>query len=114
QQVAYLAYRLAEYLDLPSNEQYDIFLASLIHDIGALSIKERFELIESAPIHINEHAFRGAKLLEGFEPLKNAAKIIKFHHIPWDHGKGTKYMDEDVPLASHIVNLADRLSTMIT
>jgi HD-GYP domain-containing protein (c-di-GMP phosphodiesterase class II) len=114
QQVAYLAYRLAEYLDLPSNEQYDIFLASLIHDIGALSIKERFEIIESAPIHINEHAFRGAKLLEGFEPLKNAAKIIKFHHIPWDHGKGTKYMDEDVPLASHIVNLADRLSTMIT
>lgn len=113
QQVAYLAFRLSEQMNLTINEQYDIFISSLIHDIGALSAKEKLELIEGEPANVNNHAFRGAKLLEGFKPLQNFADIIKYHHIPWDDGNGSTYMGEDVPLASHIVHLADRTCALI-
>ena len=113
QQVAYLTFFLAEQLKLPVEEQKDVFLAALVHDIGALSKKERLELIESEPPTVNNHGFRGAKLLERFRPLQNAAQIIKFHHQPWDNGSGRVYMGENVPFASHIVHLADRTCAML-
>ncbi len=113
QRVAYLAFQLSEHMGLPDEQKKDIFLAALIHDIGALSNKEMFELIETEPVNVNSHAFRGAKLLEGFKPLHNPAKIIKFHHLPWNNGEGSSYKGEDVPLASHIIHLADRACTLI-
>ncbi|MDD4688910.1 MAG: HD domain-containing protein [Eubacteriales bacterium] len=112
QQVAYLAYRLSEHINLTTDHHKDIFLAGLIHDMGAISSKEMLELIETEPVTVNHHALRGSKLFEGFKPLHNAAGIIKFHHLPWDNGKGSKYMGEEVPLASHIIHLADRVCTL--
>lgn len=114
QQVAYLAFRISEQMKLPIVQQRDIFLAALIHDIGALSTKEKLELIETEPIHVNNHSFRGAKLLEGFKPLQKSAGIIKFHHLPWNNGKGSTYESEDVPTESHIIHLADRTCALIS
>ena len=108
QQVAYLAFRLAEHINLPIEQQKEVFLAALIHDIGALSTKERLELIETEPLTVNNHAIRGARLLEAFRPTQNSASIVKFHHLPWNNGEGCSYKGEDVPLASHIIHLADR------
>jgi putative nucleotidyltransferase with HDIG domain len=113
QQVAYLSYILARELKLSIEEQRDIFLAGLVHDIGALSKNERLEIIEKEPIYINNHAFIGAKLLEEFKPMQNPAKMIKFHHLSWDNGKGSIYKEEMVPFGSHIIHLADRVCTMI-
>jgi HD-GYP domain-containing protein (c-di-GMP phosphodiesterase class II) len=112
-QVAYLAFRLAEQIDLPTEQQRDIYLAGLLHDIGALSTPERLELIESEPINIFSHGFRGARLLNGFAPLMNAAHIIKFHHLPWNHGEGRSFEGEDVSFASHIIHLADRTCALV-
>jgi len=113
QQVAYLSYQLAKKMDLPIEEQRDIFLASLVHDIGALSKKERLEIIEKEPILVNNHAFVGAQLLENFLPMKNSAKIIKFHHISWDNQNGSLFKNEKVLFGSHVLHLADRVCTMI-
>ncbi|MDD2190595.1 MAG: HD domain-containing protein [Eubacteriales bacterium] len=113
QQVAYLAFRLSESLNLPIEQQHEVFLASLIHDTGALSTKEKLELIETEPVNANDHALRGAKLFEGFKPLQSSAGIIKYHHIPWNDGDGNTYMGEEVPLASHIIHLADRTCALI-
>ena len=81
QQVAYLAFRLAEHIGLPFEQQKDVYLAGLLHDIGALSTPERLELLESEPVNVHYHGFSGAKLLEGFMPLKEPAYIIKYHHL---------------------------------
>ena len=108
QQVAYLAFRLAELINLPAEEQKNIYLAALIHDIGTLSTKEMLELIETEPLTVNSHAFRGAKLFEGFKPLQKSSDIIKFHHLPWNNGEGRFYNGEQVSLSSHIIHLADR------
>lgn len=113
-QVAYVSYRLAKEMKLPAEEQKDIFLAALVHDIGALSVNERLEVIEEEePLSVNNHAFIGAKLLENFKPLRNAARLIRYHHMPWDYGNGLTYKGEKIPLGSHVIHLADRICAMI-
>ena len=113
ERVAYLSTCLAEHIKLPIEQRKDIFLAALVHDIGALSLNERLETIESEPQYINTHAIKGAKLFEGFKPLQKSAKIIKYHHIPWKNGEGQKYKSDEIPYASHIIHLADRVSGLI-
>lgn len=113
QQVAYLSYRLAKKLGLPIEEQRDIFLAGLVHDIGALSSNKRLEFIEAEPMDINNHAFIGAKMLQECKPMQNLALIIKYHHLPWNNGGGIYYHGERVSFGSHVIHLADRVCTMI-
>lgn len=109
QQVAYLSYRLAEQLGLSVQERKEIFLAALVHDIGALSTNELLSITEHEPITAYNHAFKGALLLEGFRPLRSISKLVKYHHIPWSHGEGLRFNGEAVPLYSHIIHLADRV-----
>lgn len=111
--VASLAFRLAQHINLPISQQKEIFMSALVHDIGALSMNEKLEIVDAEPENVNVHAFRGAKLLSEFTPLREAAYIIKFHHIPWNNGEGLMHNGEQVPLASHIIHLADRVCVMI-
>ena len=113
ERVAYLSTRLAEQVNLPAEQQKDIFLAALVHDIGALSLNERLETIETEPEYINSHAIKGAKLFEGFKPLQRAAQIIRYHHMPWKNGENQFYKEDKIPYASHIVHLADRVCGLI-
>lgn len=113
QQVAYLSYRLAEQIDLPIEQQRDVYLAGLLHDIGALSTAEKLELIEAEPVNVNNHGFRGAKLIQDFKPLQGPANIIKYHHLPWNYGEGRTFNGEDVYLASHIIHLVDCTCALI-
>lgn len=107
QRVAYLSFRLAEKINLPREEQRDIFYAALVHDIGALSFQERLEIIDGKLPGIHRHAFRGEKLLRGFRPLRKSADIIRYHHVPWEDGRGAQFHGESVSLASHVIHLAD-------
>lgn len=109
QQVACLAYHLAVNAGLPPDRQKDVFLAALVHDIGALSTAERLDIIENEPANPYSHGYKGAHLLMGFKPLRRAARIIKHHHLPWRYGEGSTHEGEPVPYASHIIHLADRV-----
>jgi HD-GYP domain-containing protein (c-di-GMP phosphodiesterase class II) len=113
QQVAYLAFKIAEQLDLPDEQKKELTLASLLHDVGALSLDERLELIENEPMTSQNHAFRGARLIEGFLPLHGAAGIIRYHHIPWNNGEGQVLGNQEVPYLSHILHLADRIAVSV-
>ena len=113
QQVAYLAFRISERLDLPSEQKKNIMLAGLLHDVGAFSLNERLALIENEPQTSNNHAFRGARLIEGFSPLSSAAEIIRYHHVPWNNGEGKTFNGSKVTYLSHIVHLADRIAVSI-
>ncbi|MEM1485980.1 HD domain-containing phosphohydrolase [Oscillospiraceae bacterium PP1C4] len=113
QQVAYLAFKIAEQLNLSINQKKELILAGLLHDIGALSLDERLELIENEPPTSQDHAFRGAQMVEGFLPLQNAAEIIRYHHIPWGNGKGNTFKGKKVPKLSHILHLADRVAVLV-
>ncbi len=111
--VAYLAFRIGEELGFTKDQLNTLVLAGLLHDIGAFSSEERLELIDREPPHVNDHAFRGADLIEGYKPLKQTADIIRYHHVPWSKGESDLYFGERVPLSSHVLHLADRVVASI-
>ena len=113
QQVAYLAFRIGEQLDLSTEQKKNLMLAGLLHDVGAFSLDERLLLIENEPPSANDHAFRGARLLETFMPLNAAAQIIRYHHIPWENGRGETFNGNKISHLSHLLHLADRIAVSI-
>lgn len=108
-QVAYLAYRIAEHIDLPHEEKQDIILAGLLHDIGALAMNEKLAGIDDDAYGTINHGHIGSVLLSGFRPLEKAAEIIKYHHYRWNNGN----INKDIPLGSHIIHIADRICVLL-
>ncbi|HOL53467.1 MAG TPA: HD domain-containing protein, partial [Coprothermobacter proteolyticus] len=105
EQVAYIALAIAEELRLPSYEQCQIALAGELHDIGFLSLEDRLKFTEQT-FEVNEtynHELIGYALLRKLDPLKEAADMIRFHHLPWNNGKGKTVNGIEVPLGSHII-----------
>lgn len=111
-----MSYRLAEQMGLPDGEKKALLLEGLVHDIGAVSIHERLALIEKESdlnSSVHKHAFRGAKILDEFEPFRPMSDAVRYHHVPWDNGNGRKFRGRDVPLESHLLHLADRTCILI-
>jgi HD-GYP domain-containing protein (c-di-GMP phosphodiesterase class II) len=112
-QVARLAFHIAQQMVLNEEAKRNVFLAGLVHDIGALSARERLSLIEAEPSDAVSHGFRGARLLKEFEPFNPIADIVRYHHLPWSFGRGRRYEDASVPIESHIIHLADRACVLL-
>ncbi len=113
-QVAYLAYRLGEQLDLPDAERYALFTAGALHDIGAFSLKDRLDLLEFEDNNPGQHSKAGSLILGTFTPFSDIAKLIKYHHVPWQNGNNVLQGDESVLPGSHIIHLADRVAVQIS
>ena len=112
-QVAYIAYSIAAELGLTPKEQKDLILAGSLHDIGAFSLKERKDALAFELKNPHGHARNGYALLRLFEPLSRVAAIVRFHHVPWDHGAGREFRGVEVPFFSHIIHLSDRIAVLV-
>ena len=88
QQVAFIAYSLAQELQLTPQEQADLYLAGALHDIGALSLQERITALQFEFEEGSKHERIASDLLQQFPPLQPIARIIRHHHAHWDHGAG--------------------------
>ncbi len=111
--VACLAHALGREIELDGKELSDLVVASALHDCGAFSLKDRIDSLEFEILHPHEHAEQGFQILRMFPPLEEAARTVRFHHVPWDHGAGRRRNDEEVPLSSHVIHLADRVAVLI-
>lgn len=106
--VAYIALRIAREAGLSPEMQQEVYIAGLIHDCGALDRNPAladFDFEEQSGI---THAEVGYRLLAEFAPLRETAIIVRHHHDDWAKTKG-----DDIPLASHIIHLADRVSVLV-
>lgn len=112
--VAYLAFRIAERMNVSKYVIKEIFLASLIHDIGTLSEQERADIVMQKATDRNTHAYRGAYLFKGFKPFENISLLIKYHHTPWNGGNMYGIDNETVPFESNIINAADYVCSSIS
>jgi HD-GYP domain-containing protein (c-di-GMP phosphodiesterase class II) len=112
-QVSYLGYRLAEEAGFSEEDTRTVAIAGALHDIGAFSAHERVDLLDFELHSPHGHALAGATLLQDFAPLREAARLIQFHHVPWEYGEGSTFHGQDVPAGSHVLHLADRLAVLI-
>ena len=107
--VAYISYHLAKEMNLSNEETRDIVLAAILHDIGAFTGKERLQvklsLFEDSEYDF--HAIMGYKLLRRFEPLRNAATLVRYHHTHYDRAT------MEIPIGSYIIHLADRIAVLL-
>jgi putative nucleotidyltransferase with HDIG domain len=113
-QVAYLAYRIAGELGLPEDDRHQLVVAGALHDIGAFSLQERLDLLEFEDTKPGEHSLAGYLLLKNFKPFLPIATMVRYHHVPWEDGKGATQDGETVPEGSQIIHLADRVAVKIS
>jgi len=110
---AYIALGIASEMGLDRSECAGLVLAASLHDIGALSLRDRLAALEFDAVNPERHARLGYLLLSGYEPFSDIAGIIRFHHLNWMHGKGALSDGCEVPMGSHLLHLADRVDALI-
>ena len=113
-QVAYIAFNIAKEMDLPEEEQNELALAGAMHDIGGLSLNVRERLNFMREIEDpHQHSATGYMLLKAFKPFSNLAPIVRYHHMPWNEGRGSEFNGKEVPMESHVLHLADRVAVLV-
>lgn len=111
--VCYIATKLATHLRFSTEEVNEIFMAAMMHDIGAIVFSDRLGLSNFEVKKAHLHGELGALLLARFEPFQKFAPLVRFHHVPWKYGEGKNAFGEKVPYGSHILHLADRIAVLM-
>ena len=116
--VARYALKIAERLNLDPETTKKIYWAGYLHDIGKIFVPQdilnkpgRFTEEEYNLVKI--HPVKSEELVLEIEDLAEIAKIIRHHHERWD-GKGYPdgLSDDDIPLGSRILEIADAFEAM--
>ncbi len=114
--VAYTSYYIAEAYGLPQSERNRILLAGLLHDCGALSLKEKlavadFEFAYSSTDR-HRHGKIGARFFDNVKLLSHIAPLIRSHHIYWNE-RDDPTIKDGVQIGCHILHLADRVDVLL-
>ena len=111
--VAYIASGIAEEMGMGEEDIATILLASLMHDAGSISLRNRLDIMNYDMNTPHAHADLGFHLLNFYPPFAMLAKIVRHHHVPWEKGRGTEFRGEPVHRWSHLIHLADRIDVLI-
>ena len=111
---AYIASHISGEVDLPLEKRNELLFAAALHDCGAFSLKERLTCLrfDFEPGEHDRHCEVGYKILRKFRLFSPLATLVRYHHVPWNGGKGLELKGEEVPLGSHILHLADRVDVL--
>ena len=109
---------IGEKLGMSTKEKHQIYLASMLHDIGKIGVPDELlnhpgRLTEEEMERVRSHVVLGASMLEMLGEMHPIVPLIRHHHEAWD---GSGYPDglegEDIPLISRIVSVADMYDAM--
>lgn len=107
--VAVISFYLGRELKLSDEHLTRLVVASALHDIGALTVADRNQLIVFDVKDPEKHSKIGKSMLEGYEPFKEIADIIEYHHVNYEKEKSNK----QIPYESYIIHLADRIDILL-
>ena len=80
---AFIAWQLGEKANLEVQDTIDLFMAAVIHDIGALTPEEKLEIVLEKQTDNQPHCIKGEKLLSKVVFAQRSARIIRYHHTDW-------------------------------
>ncbi|MCR3758416.1 HD-GYP domain-containing protein [Clostridium felsineum] len=105
----YIALKLAKMLNLTDDSMKNLYIASLLHDIGAVnSLNES----HTSSAFIRRHCVDGALITENLPIFNSVSPIIHYHH---ENSNGTgpfKLKSTEIPIESKIIHLADMVETI--
>jgi putative nucleotidyltransferase with HDIG domain len=109
---SFIAWEIARATGLPENEISNLFIASLLHDVGALTTHEKLEVrlgwVESPEHHCN----LGQKLLKQVPMFVEPAEIVRHHHT-FCGDPAYSELAPSLQLSCQILLLADTLERAI-
>ena len=83
QRTAFIAWELGKQAKLPENRIENVFIAGLLHDIGALSLEEKKSLHDNEISAVDPHCIRGQRLFKSNPWLAPCADLVRYHHRDW-------------------------------
>jgi hypothetical protein len=114
ERVAFNAQVMGRTLGLNERELFELYWASMLHDLGKIGIPEHIlhkpgPLEPDERIEIQRHVEIGCRiLLSAFDTFKPIASLIRAHHERWD---GLGYPDalrgEQIPLGARVLAVLD-------
>lgn len=111
--VALLSLQIGKAVGMDEQSLFRLFKGAIVHDIGAVKWEEKCNLERFDVNDTWDHCQRGSDFVEGIYFLDEVTEIIKYHHHRWDGKEGTVIRKDDIPLASRIIHLADRVDVLI-
>jgi len=118
ERVAAIASAIADRLEMGAGARDDLYVASLLRDVGELGIDRKVletpgELSDEQREIVRRHPVLGETILASLAFLGDASRIVRAHHERWD---GTGYPDQlaagDIPLGARILSVADAFVAM--
>ena len=108
---AFIAWEISKAANLPSTDTDQLFIASLLHDIGALSLEDKMDIHQGNVTDPEIHCTLGERVLKHLPVFGPSSEIVRFHHTGWQALK--ERMREPLIFSSQILFLADILERSI-
>ena len=83
QRTAFIAWELGKQAKLQEKRIENVFIAGLLHDIGALSLEEKKSLHDNEISAVDPHCIRGQRLFKSNPWLAPCADLVRYHHRDW-------------------------------
>ncbi len=100
---------LAQRMQYDKKELQNLYMASFMHDIGAV---DAFYVCHSDRSFIYEHSDFGAAIIKKLPVDRCISEYIKFHHENHDGSGPNGLAGSDIPEAARIIHAADMLELM--
>jgi putative nucleotidyltransferase with HDIG domain len=116
--VAIYSRDIAERMDLPRETRDLAYLCGLVHDIGKIGLppgllEKPGALTLEERRHMQEHSAIGERILAHVDEYSEIARIVRHHHERIDgQGYPDGLIDDDIPLVSRIIAVADAYNAM--
>lgn len=79
---AFIVWQIAKAASLPKERIENLFIASLFHDIGALSLEDKIKIHKFEEVNPETHCILGEALFDSTPLFAPAKKIVRYHHKP--------------------------------
>jgi putative nucleotidyltransferase with HDIG domain len=116
--VSEYAVHLAATMGIVGEEIEVVRRGAMLHDIGKIGISDAI-LLKPGPLsqaewaQIHKHPEIGYWILNGIQPLRNAAEIVLCHHEHYDgRGYPRNLKGAEIPLGARIFSVVDSLDAM--
>lgn len=118
ERVSALSVAIGRIMKLPDDDLEVLRLGALLHDIGKIGVPDEIlrkagPLTEVEYLVIKQHPVLGARILRTVPFLARHLPIVELHHErPDGAGYPNGLRNDDIPLAAHIVHVADAYDAM--
>ncbi len=107
-------------MDLSCEEQYELSLLAILHDIGKVGIRKDIlqkpgSLSSEEWREMRRHPEIGYRIMQNMPELSIISEYILLHHERWDgNGYPKGYKGEKIPLLCRIISIIDAYDVMTT